>query len=343
MSLKSKIMKQNQVQRLYPFQKDILDFFESTDENDLVIHAPTGTGKTFAFVLGLALRLMRVKYDGIFAIVLVPSKALVQQMTSLISQFVDSKSLRRKIIVDTPESFFSSTKVTHLSSVRYLIIDEADRLANELYKDYLSYLQRPLNEETRIRNAWSSHCKRLLCSATFNPDGFYKEMFDLSNPKCVSVNIDTKVRELIIKCSLQSRLGYLESFFMKKKCRKVLIFVNSLSVLNELSQRFSAYNVLEYYSDIPTIAKSKIVEDFSNSTKFTILIATDALSRGVDLKGCDLVVNYCMPKTASSYVHRIGRTGRGTCSGMALSFITSRRDERIIKGREVTKLEPNMM
>lgn len=337
-------MKQNRIKRLYPFQKEILDFFESPEENDLVIHAPTGTGKTFAFVLGLALRLRCVKYDGIFAIVLVPSKALAQQTISLISQFVDHKYLRKKILVDTPESFFNSTKVSVLPTIRYLVIDEADRLANDLFKDYLSYLRKPVNENTKVQDAWSICCKRLLCSATFNPDGFYNEMFDLSNPKSVYADIDPKVEELIITCDIQIRLRYLESFLLKKKFHKVLIFVNSLSVLKELSQHLSVnYTVLEYYSDIPGDAKSKIVEDFSSATDFTILIATDALSRGIDLKGCDLVVNYCMPRSASSYIHRIGRTGRGTSSGSALSFITSKQDRRVIGKRQVSELKPETM
>lgn len=343
-SLKAKLLKKVGITHLHPFQESIVEFFKEIEGPDLVIHAPTGTGKTLAFVLGFVLRLNIARHDKVFAIVLVPTKALVHQTKSLIELLAGRRNIYRKIFVDTPEAFFNSDKVSLLSEIRYLVIDEADRLANELYKDYLSCLRRPSSEYLKVPSVWNSKCKRLLCSATYNPEGFYDEMFDLANPESISYDASLKVEELVIKCDEKSKFKHFENFFTDRKHRKILVFVNSLATLKSLLSQLKNVNctLLKYYSDLPANLKAEVIHKFSNSSEFTILVSTDALSRGVDLKECDLVVNYSMPKSRSTYVHRIGRTGRGSSSGTALSFINNPREDKVVKQRKVTILKADM-
>lgn len=340
MVFKTRLLHSQGITQLFPFQETVVEFFDNigSSKKDLVVHAPTGSGKTFAYALGLALYLKKAKCDGVIAVVLVPTQALAEQTMKLVKNMVGRKSIHRKYVIDTPESFFSSSRVNLIPSLKFLVIDEADRLANELYKDYLEELQRVPTEILKVPTVWSTRCKRLLCSATYSPDGFYADMFDLINPETIFVNTEAKVSELRISCNSNEKYQKFEDLMLGGRWQKILVFVNSIPMLKEVSSRLLQFDklhgkVLTYFSDMPSTSKAQVIEEFDNASTLSVLISTDALARGVDIKNCDLVVNYEMPQSTSSYIHRIGRTGRGAFTGTAISFTCNPSDERIIRKR----------
>lgn len=330
------------IRKLHSFQKIVVEFFGNDDDYDLVLNAPTGTGKTISFVIALSNRIKSLKCDSVFALVLVPTQAIVQQINNLFRKILSKKP--HSLVCDTPESFFSKENYKNiLDSIKYLIVDEADRFVSDGFNDYLNILSESKNINFRIPSLWNIRCRRLLSSATLNSESFYIEKFGLINFKLANSKMKTNITEFYIKSKIEDKSSVILNLLFNETYQKILIFVNSLSSLTQLYDSLNNYSsdnqktsVLRYHSHLFDQEKKRTIQEFENKNKRALLISTDAISRGVDLKMCDLVVNFELPRTRSCYIHRIGRTGRGLMRGTALSLITNEREAKLI---EIDKLE----
>ena len=126
--------------------------------------------------------------------------------------------------------------------------------------------------------------------------------------------------------------------------QRIIVFASTKSAVSKLYQKLRSkkYNVAQVSSDLEQEDREKVLLDFRNST-VDIIVATDVLSRGIDIDGIDLVVNYDIPRDAEDYVHRIGRTARADKKGEAITLVAPEEDYKFKKiekliGREVNKI-----
>jgi len=203
-----------------------------------------------------------------------------------------------------------------LDGLKYLVLDEADRMLdmgfNEDIMKIISYV--PKQRQT------------LLFSATMPVK--IKEMSGriLNQPLEIDIAISKPPEKLIQHAFVvyeQQKIELVKHVLHQKAFESVLIFCTKKQNVKQLSRRLKGYkfSVEEIHSDLEQEKREQVLLDFKNK-KLKILIATDILSRGIDIEDIDLVINYDMPRDNEDYIHRIGRTARASSKGVAYTFVT---------------------
>ena len=315
---------------------------------DLIACAQTGTGKTAAFVLPILSMLANKKQsDKVKVLIIAPTRELAKQIDMQIEgfsyytnsssypiygggtgpEFENQKQALVKgtdIIICTPGRLMAHLKFNYFdsSSVNYLILDEADRMLDMGFYDDIIKISKKLPEERQT----------LLFSATMPPKIRKLAQNILINPESISlamskpavgisqssylVNDEQKVR--LIREILKNKAK-------EKPLSHVLIFASSIKSVKEIKKTLnrSGFASSDMHSELNQEQREETIRDFK-SKKIKILVATDILSRGIDIKGIELVINYEVPHDAEDYVHRIGRTARADNTGEAITFINSK-------------------
>jgi len=309
---------------------------------DLIACAQTGTGKTAAYLLPVLNRITRTKSQGINTLIIAPTRELVLQIDQQIegfSYFCGATSLAvygggegaafdqqkaaliqgADVIVATPGRLLShiNLKYSDFSTIKHLILDEADRMLDMGFFDDIMRIVRELPKDRQT----------LMFSATM-PSKIRKLAEGiLHNPESVSIAI-SKPAENIIQAAYmvyENQKVALVKALLKGKTdyKSVLIFtsrkINVNGLVRELRRMgFSADGML---SDLEQKEREEVMLRFKNR-ETQILVATDIVSRGIDIDGIDLVMNYDVPRDPEDYVHRIGRTARAQSSGVAITLIS---------------------
>ena len=310
--------------------------------NDLIACAQTGTGKTAAYLLPVLNRITQTKSHGINTLIIAPTRELVLQIDQQIegfSYFCGATSLAvygggegaafdqqkaaliqgADIIVATPGRLLShiNLKYSDFSTIKHLILDEADRMLDMGFFDDIMRIVRELPQARQT----------LMFSATM-PSKIRKLAEGiLHNPESVSIAI-SKPAENIIQAAYMvyenQKVALVKSLLKgKTDYKSVLIFtsrkINVNGLVRELRRMgFSADGML---SDLEQKEREEVMLRFKNR-ETQILVATDIVSRGIDIDGIDLVMNYDVPRDPEDYVHRIGRTARAQSSGVAITLIS---------------------
>jgi len=330
---------------------------------DLIACAQTGTGKTAAFVLPVVHRLLEEPSEKTSVLILAPTRELAVQIDRQIeglSYFVNVSSIavygggegevweRQKkafqsgveIIVATPGRLLSFliSGVLDLSSIRFLVLDEADRMLDMgFYDDIMRIISHiPKERQTLLFSAtMSTKIRQLATSILINPA---EVTVAISKP---AAGIDQQV--YFLNDDEKDKLLY--SVLKDEKYQSIIIFSSSKDKVKDLYRniRQKGFSCKGFHSDLKQAEREEIMLDFRNH-KIRILIGTDILSRGIDVEGIDLVVNYDAPHDAEDYVHRIGRTARAASTGTAITLISRkdfpkfRRIETLI-GQQVKRME----
>ncbi|MBK7410894.1 MAG: DEAD/DEAH box helicase [Saprospirales bacterium] len=328
-----------------PIQEQSIPFLMAG--KDILACAQTGTGKTAAYILPLLHHITQSKSPGIDTLILGPTRELVMQVdqqlegfsyftnTSVIAVYggrdghsmdQEKKALKAgaDIVVATPGRFIAHLDLGNvdLSTVKHLVLDEADRM---LDMGFAPDIMKIVHRMSRDRQT-------MLFSATMPSDirRFAKEL--LRDPEEVSIAI-SKPAENIIQIAYEvediAKLKLAEYLLTgKKNLNRVLIFAGTKKMVAELARRLSkgGLKVEAIHSDLLQSEREERLLAFRNGT-LPIVVATDVLSRGIDVKGIDLVLNFDVPSDPEDYVHRIGRTARAEASGIAITFI-NRKDFR---------------
>jgi superfamily II DNA/RNA helicase len=332
---------------------------------DLIGTAQTGTGKTAAFILPILHKLASDPKDGIRTLVIVPTRELavqIEQQVQGFSYYVDitsiaiygggdsatfteqSRALKRgaEIIVATPGKLISLLNMgdVNLANLDYLVLDEADRMLDMGFFDdiqkIISFLPEKKRQTLMFSATMPSKINKLAKSILSNP---FEIKIAISKPAAgvtqeVYLTYDGQKTPLT-KIIIDSKPEY----------KSVLIFTSTRKKVFEIVKqlRNKEYKVEGISSDLDQRERENVLMRFrSRETK--VLIATDVLSRGIDIKDINLVINYDVPGDAEDYVHRIGRTARAETKGEAITFVNEDdmykfvRIERLIE-REVPKLE----
>ncbi len=325
---------------------------------DLLGQAQTGTGKTAAFALPM---LSKIDPSKRFPqlLVLAPTRELAIQVAEAFQaysrylkcsvlpiyggQSYDNqlRQLKRgtQIIVGTPGRVMDHIRrgTLKLDQLQALVLDEADEMLRMGFIDDVEWILEHTPEQRQIA----------LFSATMPPE--IKKVADnyLNNPKHIKIETKTSTATTIRqRFSIVNRNQKLDAFTRILEVEDfdgVIVFVRTKIATIELSEKLSArgHNSAALNGDIPQNQREKIVEKLKQGS-LDILVATDVVARGLDVKRISHVINYDIPLDTESYVHRIGRTGRAGRTGDAILFVTNRERHllRAIERETNSKVEP---
>lgn len=308
---------------------------------DLIACAQTGTGKTAAFLLPTLHDLVLHPRSGkVNTVILAPTRELAVQIDQQIqglgyftgtssatiygggdgSSWDTQKSALvdgADIIVATPGRLIAHIQLGYvdLGSVRHLILDEADRMLDMgFYEDIM-----------RIINLMPKKRQTLMFSATMPPKirKLAKEI--LIEPEEINIAISKpseKIFQGVFSTFDHQKNELMKHLLQAKKMDSVIVFLSRKANVDKLVRDLKKINIQAegIHSDLEQKQREDLLREFKNR-KVNVLIATDILSRGIDVEDIDLVVNYDVPQDPEDYVHRIGRTARAQSEGVAFTFV----------------------
>ena len=313
-------------------------------KKDIIACAQTGTGKTAAYVLPIINELSKGGFseNAVNAVIMAPTRELAQQIDQQIAGFtyfvpisavaiyggtdgVAWEQQRRglemgaDIVIATPGRLLSYIKLgtVDLSQVSYFVLDEADRMLDMGFYDDIMQIYKQLPPT----------CQIIMFSATMPPKIRTLAETILKNPEKIQLAI-SRPPETIMQtayiCYDTQKIKILENLFSKARPQRVIIFASAKVKVKELVNTLSRmnFNVAQMHSDLEQAQREEVMKDFKNG-KIDILVATDVVARGIDINDIRLVVNFDIPNDPEDYVHRIGRTARGTNGeGLAITFVS---------------------
>lgn len=328
---------------------------EIIEGNDLIACAQTGTGKTAAFVLPILDKLSKEKKTSLSTLIIVPTRELAIQIDQEIqgfSYFSDVSSLpvygggdgqefetERKalmgssdIIVATPGKLISHLKMGYVKfdNIKYLILDEADRMLDMGFYDdimkIISYI--PQKRQTLMFSATMPTKIRTLAGKI------------LKNPREINIEL-SKPAEGILQAAylvFEEQKPALISYLIKGKpdYESILIFTSTKSNVSQIVRKLkrNGFSVEGISSDLEQREREQVLSRF-RSRRTRVLVATDVISRGIDIKDIHLIINYDVPRDAEDYVHRVGRTARAKATGVALTLVN---EEDMLRFKRIEKL-----
>ena len=326
-----------------PFPIQIQAIPAILNRKDVLGIAPTGSGKTAGYVLPILMNLQgntSTKNRHVNVLVLVPTRELSVQVGEVFNVF--SKYLPQKIktmavyggvsinpqlmgmqgvnvLVATPGRLLEliDSNAVHLSQIDTLVLDEADKMLN------LGFAE----EMNKIFALLPIKRQNLLFSATLSDDVNNINQVLLRKPLVI------KIEEEILNINLISQIGYFVSeenkgpllryLIRQNNIKQVLVFASSVYKADNVSDKLrkNGIDAMAIHSKKSQGARTEALSKFK-SGKLRVLVATDLMARGIDIKNLPYVINYELPRSPKDYIHRIGRTGRAESPGEAISFIS---------------------
>jgi len=309
--------------------------------HDLIACAQTGTGKTAAFMLPVIEKISALPSGKTRALVIVPTRELAIQTEQQIQGFsyyagTTSCSLygggdgkeweaQRKaleggvdIIVATPGKLISfiDNDIARLENVAHVILDEADRMLDiGFYDDII-----------RIFSHLPGKRQTLMFSATMPPKIRNLATKILTNPVELSTAISKPVEGVLqaaYVCFEEQKIPLIQNLIADKEdCQSILIFSSTKKKVTQIvhSLQKKKLDAFAISSDLEQKDRESVLMKF-RARQIRILVATDVLSRGIDVKDINLVINFDVPGDAEDYVHRVGRTARANATGVAITMI----------------------
>jgi len=316
---------------------------------DIIAAAQTGTGKTAAFLLPLLHRLLTVPHTAgdINAMVIVPTRELAIQIAESIeglSYFTDVSSIavygggdgnsfttEKKaltsgvdIVVCTPGRMIAHLNMGYvkLNGLKYLVLDEADRMLDMGFSDDLAKIITYLPKERQ----------NLLFSATMPVKMRDLAKKILKDPIEINIAISKPPEQITQKAFVvyeAQKVPIIKDMLRSKKFTKVIVFCSKKQNVKVLTAELKRAKLAaeEIHSDLDQKSREQYLQDFRNQ-KTKILVATDILSRGIDIDDIDLVINYDVPNDGEDYIHRIGRTARAATSGTAFTLVSEKEQSK---------------
>jgi len=312
---------------------------------DVMAQAQTGTGKTAAFGIPLLQKISKGKVPS--ALILVPTRELGVQVSEEIARLgefmdlvtipvyggtsieVQFDQLRKgvDIVVGTPGRVIDHIRrgTLDLRSIKFLVLDEADRMLDMGFIDDIRYI---ISKLPKQRNTY-------LFSATLPGEIRDLAIQHMKDPQQINISEE----KLVLPSTEQAYINVGRKNKIWALCRildtekpKAIVFCQTKRMVDILAKSLTSYGypVAALHGDLTQARREKVLDDF-RSGKIMVLIATDVAARGLDIEGVTHVINYDIPDNPEVYVHRIGRTGRAGKEGKAITFVTSQ-EEHLLKG-----------
>ncbi len=326
--------------------------------DDVIAVAQTGTGKTAAYLLPILSNLNRYRYpsDAINCVIMAPTRELAQQIDQQMqgfSYYVDASSvavygggegtdfanqergLRQgaDVVIATPGRLLSHINLGYvdLSQVAFFVLDEADRMLDMGFYDDIMAIAKLLPDD----------CQKILYSATMPAKTQRLAENIMWNPVMVKIAISKPAEKIHQQCCIchepqktQMLIRFLKKFYggredgfvkeelLKNPEKRVVVFVSRKAGVRDvlLALRKKGFKVAAMHSDLEQKDRDEVMNAF-RAGRTNIIVATDIVSRGIDISGIALVINYDMPHDPEDYVHRIGRTARADNDGESLTLV----------------------
>lgn len=325
----------------YPIQKEAIPAI--LDKKDLLGIAKTGSGKTAGYVLPILMNIQEKKVKKnryVQVLVLVPTRELAVQTAAVFTLFGSAISQKLSalpvfggasinpqmmalqgvdILIATPGRLLDLVEVNavHLSEIDTLVLDEADKMLNAGFK----------NEMTRIFGLLPAKRQNLLFSATLNDDIHSFHQILLHDPVVIKIesheeNIDL-IHQSTYAVAAEKKGPLLRYLIKSKEMTQVLVFTSSVARAERVADKLrkNGIDAKAIHSKRSQGVRTDILTSFKEG-KLQVLVATDLLSRGIDIEALPYVINYELPRSPKIFIHRIGRTGRAERPGEAITLIT---------------------
>jgi len=318
---------------------------------DIIASAQTGTGKTAAFLLPLINKIITSTHDEhtINALVIVPTRELAIQIAQHLeglsyftnissiavygggdgNAFVQEKkalSMGADIVVCTPGKMMAHIKMGYVkfTGLKYLVLDEADRMLDMGFYDDIMF----------IINHLPPKRQNLLFSATMPQKIREMARKILHEPEEVNISISKPPEKIIQQAFMvydAQKIPLILHLLKEKNFKMVLIFCSSKLSVKQLTRDLKRNKLPadEIHSDLDQDKREDVLIQFK-SGRLPILVATDILSRGIDIDNIDLVINFDVPHDGEDYVHRIGRTARAAAEGTAYTLISLKEQRKFM-------------
>jgi superfamily II DNA/RNA helicase len=323
---------------------------------DILACAQTGTGKTAAFLLPILHRLITEPHDAhkINSLIIVPTRELAVQIAQTLegmSYFTSVSSIavyggsngalfsaEKKaltsgvdIVICTPGRMIAHLNMGYvkLDAVKYLVLDEADRMLDMGFNDDI----------IKITSFLPKQRQNLLFSATM-PDKIRKLALKiLHQPEEINIAISKPPEKIVQEAFIvfeDQKIALMKHVLSQKQFGSIIIFCSRKQNVKQLCQELkrARFSVEEIHSDLEQEKREQVLMDFKNK-KLKMLVATDILSRGIDIEDIDLVINYDVPNDAEDYIHRIGRTARAATDGTAYTIVSEKEQRKFARIEEV--------
>lgn len=319
---------------------------EALTGRDVMGQAQTGTGKTAAFVLPFMNAWRDDNLPGPQGLVLAPTRELVVQVALEASRLSPSRNCHTvpiyggqrfrsqlallkhgcNLAVGTPGRILDhlSRGTLNLDHVRYLVLDEADRMLDIGFRPDIERILRRCPRERQT----------LLLSATLPGPVMRLAQRYMVDPIHINVSPEVltvdKIRQSYVTVDEDRKFELLQRLFSREEPRQCIIFCERKRWVEDLYRmlRTVRKRVAAIHGDLPQSMRNRIMQGFRDG-KITYLVATDVVGRGIDVKNISHVINYDLPIDPENYVHRIGRTGRIGADGIAIAFVTPEQGEQL--------------
>ncbi len=323
---------------------------EALAGRDVIGQAQTGTGKTAAFLLPFLNSWQDNNLPGPRAIILAPTRELVVQVAEEAGKLTPSRHCRAvpiyggqrigtqlsamkkgfSIAIGTPGRVLDhlSRGTLSLAGVRYVVLDEADRMLDIGFRPDIERILRRCPQERQT----------LLLSATLPPPVLrltHRYMVDPVHINLAPVKVTVEnIRQQYITVDESRKFELLLRVLDQEQPRQCIIFCQRKRSADELFRDLRALRkrVSVMHGDLPQNFRDRIMQGFRDG-KITYQVATDVVGRGIDVTNISHIINYDIPEDPENYVHRIGRTGRMGANGVAIAFITPE------QGHHLTEIE----
>ena len=318
------------------------------EKNDIVALAQTGSGKTLAFVLPILDNISSneiLKKSKIKALILTPTRELALQVGTVFSTY--GKAFNKKfkvaslignddignqllfiqkgcdVVIATPGRLLDiiDKGQIKLSFIEHFVLDEADKMLNDGFKDELDLILKQL----------PNNRQNLFFSATYNDK--IKETIKNISPNHTFIQTNEKlsvqnINQRAININKENRNALLKYLLKKHKYKKVLVFMATQKQTDNVAYKFikNGFNAQSFHGNLDQIDRSYTLNEFKDKN-INILFCTDLAGRGLHIDDIDCVINFDLPRSTLDYIHRIGRTARAGKSGDSITFVTLENQE----------------
>ena len=311
--------------------------------HDVLGVAQTGTGKTAAYLLPVLSKLADGGYpeSAINCVIMSPTRELAQQIDQGMQGFayylngvscvavyggndgnrydqeLKSLALGADVVIATPGRFISHISLGNvdLSKVSFFILDEADRMLDMGFADDIMTIAKKL----------PATCQTIMFSATMPKKIEELAKTLLKNPVEIKLAVSKpaeKIQQTAYVCYETQKMGIIKDIFKAGDLKRVIIFSGSKQKVKQITASLNRMHINcgEMHSDLDQEQRNDVMFKFK-SGQIDVLVATDIVSRGIDIDDIAMVINYDVPHDAEDYVHRIGRTARADRDGKAITFV----------------------
>ncbi|HTN18138.1 MAG TPA: DEAD/DEAH box helicase [Chitinophagaceae bacterium] len=328
------------------------------NHEDLIACAQTGTGKTAAFVLPILNKIITTATKHINTLVLVPTRELAQQIDQQIdamAYYIDVSSVAvyggsdgitweqqkralkkgADIVIATPGRLIALLNMgaVDFSQLQHLVLDEADRMLDMGFSEDIERIVSELPKERQT----------LLFSATMPPKIRTLAGKILNNPHQVNIAISKPAEGIVQQVFLahdQQKDALLKGILKSGQYKSIIIFAGTKEKVKTVFSMLqkSKIEAKPFHSDLKQEEREQIMQQFKNG-RISVIVGTDVLSRGIDVTGIDLVLNYDVPPDPEDYIHRIGRTARAETTGTAITFVNEKDMYRLLNIQKMIERE----